>query len=116
MMSNARIVLNRTTSFNNSRKKKWKKLTRFQKNWILEKAHRLYVSFLTDKHWIPRCSERRYLMEVLYEQICDRRIMISKGEVRRIVDYKMRKWNRKYLKRKLEQKQTLLQQNDVAVK
>ena len=42
--------------------------------------------------------------------------MISKGEVRRIVDYKMRKWNRKYLKRELEQKQTLLQQNDVAVK
>ena len=80
MMSNSEVVPIRNTPFNNSRKKEWKKLTRFQKNWILEKAYRLYVSFLTDKHWFPHCSERRYLIEVLYAQICDRGIMIPKCE------------------------------------
>ena len=116
MMSNSEVVPIRNTPFNTSRKKEWKKLTRFQKNWILEKAYRLYVSFLTDKHWFPHCSERRYLIEVLYAQICDRGIMIPKGEVRRIVDYKMRKWNRKYLERELGKKQTMLQDNNVAAK
>ena len=116
MISNTNKQSAGAISLGVSRKKKWKNLTRFQKKWIMEKTHRLYTQFLTEKHWIPHCSERRLLIEDLYNQIHNKGIIISKGEICRILDYRMRKWNRNHLQRELEKaRQKVLQSNNEIV-
>lgn len=89
--------------------RKWRNLTRLQKKWILEKAHRLYRKFVTENHWIPHRSERRVLIENLYRQINDRGIMIYKGEVFRVIDHRIRKWNRRYLEKEMEKARQVVQ-------
>ena len=91
------------------RMRKWRNLTRFQKKWILDKAHRLYRKFVSENHWIPHRSERRALIENLYRQISSRGIMIYKGEVFRVVDHRMRKWNRRYLEKEMEKARQVIQ-------
>ena len=87
----------------------WSNLTRFQKKWILEKAHKQYRQFMEENHWIPHRSERRVLIENLYRQIYRKGLMIYRGEVNRIVDYRMRKWNRRYLEREMEKARQVIQ-------
>lgn len=87
----------------------WSNLTRFQKKWIFEKAHKQYRQFVEENHWIPHRSERRALIENLYRQIYRKGLMIYRGEVNRIVDYRMRKWNRRYLEREIEKARQVIQ-------
>ncbi len=84
------------------RTRKWRNLTRFQKKWIMEKVHRQYRQFVEKNHRIPHRADRRILIENLCCQIYSRGIMIYKGEVVRVVDHRMRKWNRRGLEKKME--------------
>ena len=83
------------------------------KKWIMEKVHRQYTQFVEKNHRIPHRADRRILIENLCCQIYSRGIMIYKGEVVRVVDHRMRKWNRRYLKREMEVAQeTMLQKEN----
>ena len=68
-----------------------------------------YRQFMEENHWIPHRSERRVLIENLYRQIYRKGLMIYRGEVNRIVDYRMRKWNRRYLEREMEKARQVIQ-------
>ena len=51
-----------------------------------------------------RQQERKIIIDTLFEKVRARRIFISKSEVSRIADDKMRKWNKNMMKG--EQKRT----------
>ncbi len=112
-MNSNKKSINKNMAWSAMRWRKWRNLTCFQKKWIMEKAHRLYTQFVTDRQKFPHCAERRALIETLYALILNKGIMIYRGEVKRIVDFRMRKWNRRYLKREMEVAQeTMLQKEN----
>lgn len=79
-------------------RKKWRRITRRQQEWMLKALSRLYVEEVKNTHEVLKSAKRKKIIDVLFEMLRERRIFISKGEVSRLADYKMRKWNRNMMK------------------
>ena len=75
-------------------RKKWRRITRRQQEWMLKALSRLYVEEVKNTHEVLKSAKCKKIIDVLFEMLRERRIFISKGEVSRLADYKMRKRNK----------------------
>ena len=78
-------------------RKKWRRITRRQQEWMLKALTRLYVEEVKATRQPLKSAKRDKIIEALFGMLRERRIFISKGEVGRIADYKMRNWNKNLL-------------------
>lgn len=85
-------------------RKKWRRITRRQQEWMLKALRYLYAEEVTATHKPLKSAKRKIIIDTLFEKVRARRIFISKSEVSRIADDKMRKWNKNMMKG--EQKRT----------
>ena len=79
-------------------RKKWRRITRRQQEWMLKALSHLYAEEVKTTHAALKSAKRKKIIDVLFEMLRERRIFISKGEVSRLADYKMRKWNKNMMK------------------
>ena len=80
-------------------RKKWRRITRRQQEWMLKALTRLYAEEVQVTRQPLKSAKRDKIIDVLFGMLRERRIFISKGEVSRIADYKMRNWNKNLLTR-----------------
>ena len=78
-------------------RRKWRRITRRQQEWLLKTINRMYMEEVSISHQPLKSAKRQRIIDKLFEMIRERRIFISKGEISRIADYKMRKWNKHIL-------------------
>ena len=60
---------------------------------MLKALRYLYAEEVTATHKPLKSAKRKIIIDTLFEKLRERRVFISKGEVSRIADDKMRKWN-----------------------
>lgn len=65
-MNSNKKSINKNMAWSAMRWRKWRNLTRFQKKWIMEKAHRLYTQFVTDRLAGYRKKRRKFNGRNLY--------------------------------------------------
>ena len=65
---------------------------------MLKALRYLYTEEVTATHKHLKSAKRKIIIDTLFEKLRKRRVFISKGEVSRIADYKMRKWNKNMMK------------------
>ena len=74
--------------------KKWSKLTRNQKEWIMTKAKNQYKKITDTQHRPITNIEKREILHSIYSQVQDKGIWLPYCEIGRVLSSKIAKWNK----------------------